>query len=99
MTAHEAAVHTARLRMELSQSKAEQNEYLKNVELARVLAKRAARKHGNKEANEIEDTPRTTEGRKRPASGNPERDRKRVKEWTDHEGDRVQLDNILSKIF
>ncbi|KAH9978096.1 hypothetical protein BGW80DRAFT_1285766 [Lactifluus volemus] len=32
---HEAAMHTAQLRLELSQSRAEQREYLKNVELAR----------------------------------------------------------------
>lgn len=42
--AHEAAVHTARLRVEISQSRSEQQEYLKNVELARVLDKRAERK-------------------------------------------------------
>ncbi|PCH41318.1 hypothetical protein WOLCODRAFT_131842 [Wolfiporia cocos MD-104 SS10] len=42
--AHEAAVHAAKLRAELSQSRREQHEYLKNVELARVLNKRAERK-------------------------------------------------------
>ncbi|KAH8105482.1 hypothetical protein BXZ70DRAFT_886933 [Cristinia sonorae] len=42
--AHEAAVHAAKLRVELSQSRREQQEYLKNVELARVLDKRAERK-------------------------------------------------------
>ncbi|KAG8715024.1 RNA-binding ATPase activator esf2 [Ceratobasidium sp. 423] len=42
--AQEAAAHTARLRVELSQSKAEQRDYLRNVELARVLEKRAQRK-------------------------------------------------------
>lgn len=42
--AHEAAVHRARLRVELEQSKKEQRDYLKNVELARVLDKRAERK-------------------------------------------------------
>jgi ESF2/ABP1 family protein len=36
-------MHTAQLRLELSQSKAEQREYLKNVELARVLDKREER--------------------------------------------------------
>jgi len=41
--AHEAAMHTARLRLELSQSRSEQREYLKNVELARVLDKREQR--------------------------------------------------------
>jgi ESF2/ABP1 family protein len=43
-SAHEAAIHAAKLRVELSQSKAEQREYLKNVELARVLDKRMKRK-------------------------------------------------------
>ncbi|TCD62736.1 RNA-binding ATPase activator esf2 [Steccherinum ochraceum] len=42
--AHEAAMHAARLRVELSQSRREQHEYLRNVELARVLDKRAERK-------------------------------------------------------
>ena len=38
--AHEAAVHAAKLRVELVQSKSEQREYLRNVELARILDKR-----------------------------------------------------------
>ena len=42
--ANEAAVHTARLRVELSQSRAEQRDYLRQVELARVLDKRSERK-------------------------------------------------------
>lgn len=52
--AHEAAVHAAKLRVELSQSRREQHEYLKNVELARVLDKRAERKRktGEGDANE-----------------------------------------------
>lgn len=44
ITAHEAAIHRAKLRVELSQSKAEQQQYLKNVELAKVLDKRVAKK-------------------------------------------------------
>ena len=36
-------MHTARLRLELSQSRSEQREYLKNVELARVLDNREER--------------------------------------------------------
>jgi ESF2/ABP1 family protein len=36
-------MHAARLRLELSQSRSEQREYLKNVELARVLDKREER--------------------------------------------------------
>lgn len=41
--AYERQVHQSRLRAEVQRSKAEQNEYLKNVELARVLEKREAR--------------------------------------------------------
>ncbi|KIK65782.1 hypothetical protein GYMLUDRAFT_979364 [Collybiopsis luxurians FD-317 M1] len=42
--AHEVAIHTAKLRVELSQSRLEQRKYLKNVELARVLEKRVQKK-------------------------------------------------------
>lgn len=38
--AHEAQLHQAKLRVELSQSRTEQQEYLHNVELARILKKR-----------------------------------------------------------
>jgi ESF2/ABP1 family protein len=50
-------MHVARLRLEISQSRAEQREYLKNVELARVLNKReersqaAGKEFKRKEAN------------------------------------------------
>ena len=44
LVAHEAAVHRARLRVELEQSRREQKDYLRQVELARVLDKRAKRK-------------------------------------------------------
>ena len=44
VSANEAAQHTARLRVELEQSRREQKEYLKQVELARVLDKRKQRK-------------------------------------------------------
>lgn len=37
-------MHDAQLRVELSQSRKEQREYLKNVELSRVLDKRAEKK-------------------------------------------------------
>ncbi|EJU06155.1 hypothetical protein DACRYDRAFT_60748, partial [Dacryopinax primogenitus] len=49
---HERAVHRDRLRQELSQSRMEQREYLKQVELARVLDKRAERKRKRAELGE-----------------------------------------------
>lgn len=44
MTAYERQAHQARLRNEITQSRAVQGEYLRNVELARVLDKRRAKK-------------------------------------------------------
>ncbi|KAH9045721.1 hypothetical protein EDB85DRAFT_1908087 [Lactarius pseudohatsudake] len=82
--AHEAAMHAARLRLELSQSRSEQREYLKNVELARVLDKREARsqvagkyfkrKETNKRLREIVQT-------------------------TSHSPRPVQLENVLGDVF
>jgi ESF2/ABP1 family protein len=83
--AHEAAVHAAKLRVELSQSKTEQQEYLKNVELARVLDKRVAKKREKGEEFELKT-------RKRPSDGEEDgRTRKK----------RVNQDvsDILSSIF
>ncbi len=59
-------MHAARLRLELSQSRSEQHEYLKNVELARVLDKceersRVAGKHfKRREMNKRHEKARTT---------------------------------------
>lgn len=44
LSANEAAQHTAKLRVEIEQSRREQKDYLRQVELARVLDKRAKRK-------------------------------------------------------
>jgi len=88
--AHEAAIHTARLRVELSQSKSEQQDYLKNVELARVLDKRRKQKGGLPEQPKRE--------RKRPTEeADDVRRKKRVR--TDSSGDKGQLDSVLSSIF
>jgi ESF2/ABP1 family protein len=57
--AHEAAIHRAKLRVELSQSKAEQQQYLRNVELARVLDKRAAKKKEKGEGFELKLNPQS----------------------------------------
>jgi ESF2/ABP1 family protein len=60
--------------VELSQSKKEQRDYLQNVELARVLEKRAERKKGTRD---IETSP-PQEASKRPADA-PERPSKKRK--------------------
>jgi ESF2/ABP1 family protein len=48
-------VHQAKLRVELSQSRAEQQEYLRNVELAKVLEKRVAKKREKGEEMQLEE--------------------------------------------
>jgi len=96
--AHESAVHAARLRVELSQSKREQQEYLKNVELARVLGKRAERKRLAGKEDDAESAPRKklkagSEIPERPATNS----RKREIPPDVHRTE--QLGNVLSSIF
>ncbi|KAL0240215.1 pre-rRNA-processing protein ESF2 [Cryptococcus tetragattii IND107] len=50
--AYEKQAHQARLRNEITRAKTEQNEYLKNVELARTLEKRKAKKAAAAESSE-----------------------------------------------
>jgi ESF2/ABP1 family protein len=85
-------MHAARLRLELSQSRSEQREYLKNVELARVLDKREARSQAvGKEF-------KRKEVNKRPAiesvtkDGNVKRPRKADETWS-------QLASVLDSVF
>jgi ESF2/ABP1 family protein len=88
--AHEAAVHSARLRVELSQSKSEQRDYLKNVELARVLDKR------RKQKGALPEQPKT-ERKRFIEQEDGTQNRKRVRSNTmDGEG---QLDSVLGRIF
>lgn len=99
--AHEAAVHAAQLRVELSQSGKEQREYLKNVELARVLDKRAERKR--KAGKELDsETPAKS---KRPRADGEERrskegNKSRRPKSIDSSGTaEKQLDDVLGSIF
>ncbi|OAX39134.1 hypothetical protein K503DRAFT_690271 [Rhizopogon vinicolor AM-OR11-026] len=87
--AHEAAIHTAKLRVELAQSKSEQRDYLKNVELARVLDKRNA-KRKEKGLGPLE----PSKPLKRPSESKEEEPRKRKKPAED-----TQLDSVLGSIF
>lgn len=89
--AHEAAVHAAKLRVELSQSKSEQQQYLKNVELARVLDKRAAKKKEKGEEFELKTNNQAP--KKRPLEGEGSEMRKKQK------GSSETTDNVLKSIF
>lgn len=80
------------MRVELSQSKTEQQEYLKNVELARVLDKRAAKKKENGEEFEFKPNPQP---KKRAHDGENDAPRKKKKDGKDV----VSLDSVLTNIF
>ncbi|KAI0356501.1 hypothetical protein OH77DRAFT_1401107 [Trametes cingulata] len=104
--AHEAAVHQAQLRVELSQSRKEQREYLKNVELARVLDKRAQRKR--KAADSGEGATQTEETRPQkvlkqddaPQAKAPAKEkRKKAKPAESRPDAEAQLNNVLGSIF
>ena len=89
--AHEAAIYAAKLRVELSQSRSEQQEYLKNVELARVLDKRAEKKRERGEEFQLKPL--------------KERPKKRIIEESEssaHKKSKLsdgQLDTVLGNIF
>ncbi|KAF9268348.1 hypothetical protein L218DRAFT_853385 [Marasmius fiardii PR-910] len=89
--AHEAAIHTAKLRIELSQSKAEQRDYLKNVELARVLEKRVERKREKGEEMQLKPLPE----RKKRRLGEEDGSKKRAH----HEDNNKQLETVLHSLF
>ncbi|EPQ59704.1 hypothetical protein GLOTRDRAFT_71359 [Gloeophyllum trabeum ATCC 11539] len=96
--AHEAAIHTARLRVELSQSRSEQHEYLKNVELARVLDKRAERKR--QAGKDADNAPKPDPKRKSDESKDEERKSKKRKVVpTDSQANEKQLESVLDSIF
>jgi ESF2/ABP1 family protein len=83
-------MHAARLRLELSQSRSEQREYLKNVELARVLNKREERSQAaGKEFNR-------KEVNKRPASENGPGKSELKRPRTSND---TTLDSVLGNIF
>lgn len=109
--AHEAAVHTARLRVEISQSRSEQQEYLKNVELARVLDKRAQRKQqagkdsvsnsaGQKERADVKKRSAEADTGDKREERRPKKMRKEQPSTKSVEGDRdKQLEGVLGSIF
>lgn len=88
-------MHAARLRLELSQSRSEQREYLKNVELARVLDKREERSQAvGKEF-------KRKEVNKRPASENGSRksELKRPRTTNETSTGISTLESVLGNIF
>jgi len=91
--AHEAAVHQAKLRAELSQSRKEQREYLKNVELARVLEKRTEKKLA-----EGKEPPRLKRQQNDERSEDRPKKKRKPKPMV-QDGDPAQLSSVLSSVF
>ncbi|KAG9087856.1 RNA-binding ATPase activator esf2 [Ceratobasidium sp. 392] len=94
--AQEAAAHTARLRVELSQSRAEQRDYLRNVELARVLDKRAKRKQGAEADERVAIQPKQTADSAAHKSKKPRK--QDITPVSNPESTRT-LNSVLSSIF
>lgn len=97
-------MHAAKLRVELSQSRREQHEYLGNVELARVLDKRAERKRkgGDGEAEE----PSVSKPKKQKAADSSEttnesyrKEKKARPQEALTRDDTRQLGHVLDSIF
>ncbi|KAH6915505.1 hypothetical protein BKA70DRAFT_1142078 [Coprinopsis sp. MPI-PUGE-AT-0042] len=89
--AHEAAMHTAKLRVELSQSRAEQQEYLRNVETAKTLEKRAKKKRDKGEEFELK--PVNERKRRNDDDATEKPPKKRSKP------DEIPLESVLSHVF
>jgi ESF2/ABP1 family protein len=94
LLAHEAALHTARLRVELSQSRAEQKDYLRQVELARVLEKRKERK---RKAGVEEESPAELPQKSLSEAPKPKRQRKLDK--SEQSKSSTSIDNVINRIF
>jgi ESF2/ABP1 family protein len=102
--AHESATRTARLRVELSQSRIEQKEYLKNVELARVLAKRGERRrakapieHEDRDASLSESA--EVAPKREPTARPQNRGGKRPKEQGEDTQGTGVIDDVLLDVF
>lgn len=67
--AHEAARQSAKMRVELAQSRQEQQEYLRNVDLAKVLDKRSAKKREQGEEMVLKEHRRRTGNEKQTRTG------------------------------
>jgi len=88
-------VHTAKLRVELSQSRQEQKDYLKNVELARVLEKRVERKKEKGEEMVLKPLPQPKKRRAEDA----ESEKKKKKARNEGQDTDRHLDSVLSSMF
>ncbi|VDC04079.1 unnamed protein product [Peniophora sp. CBMAI 1063] len=99
--AHEGAVREAKLRLELGQSRTEQRDYLANVELARVLDKRAQRAQAAGKDPSTVRKPKNAAKREHATldDGATPREKKRHKKAPDEGHEKANLETVLSSIF
>ena len=93
--AYERQAHQARLRNEITRSKAEQGEYLRNVELARVLDKRQAKKAQQSEESGSTDKPSSA-----PSGDNKHKRTYKQRQAVDKEAMREKgMEGVLGSVF
>ncbi|KAG8963968.1 RNA-binding ATPase activator esf2 [Tulasnella sp. 419] len=94
--ANETATRAAQLRLELSQSKHEQKQYLKQVELARVLDKRAKKKEADGSSG-----PNQSTGEEPITSDKTKKKPKKIKipKTVDFDCKNEELESVLSSVF
>jgi ESF2/ABP1 family protein len=101
--AYERQAHQARLRNEITQSRAEQGEYLRNVELARVLDKRKARKEAEGQTTTSTSDTQKNDGGKEKEGEKKERApaKYRQREVADRSKgmEKKGMDNVLGSVF
>ncbi|KAI6163660.1 hypothetical protein EDD17DRAFT_1775832 [Pisolithus thermaeus] len=93
--AHEAAARTAKLRVEITQSRSEQNEYLRNVELARIVNKR----NEKRKEKGLEPLQPKEKREKRPPVDDDTRERQKKRPRVDDDARNAQLQDVLGSIF
>lgn len=93
--AHEAAARAAKLRVEITQSRSEQNEYLRNVELARIVNKR----NEKRKEKGLEPLQPKEKREKRPPVDDDTREKKNKRPRVDDDARNAQLQDVLGSIF
>ncbi|TFK99107.1 hypothetical protein BDV98DRAFT_511138 [Pterulicium gracile] len=97
--AHESAVHTAKLRAELSNSRNQQQQYLRNVELARIVDRRAEKKREKGEELKMPEHKKRENDADEAKPGKAKRQRKESKPAKSMEDREAALEGVLANVF
>ncbi|TXT04916.1 hypothetical protein VHUM_03999 [Vanrija humicola] len=99
--AYERQVHQSRLRAEITRAKADQNEYLKNVELARVLKKREEKRAAAAPAGDGSAEPKSSKAGDKAVSSDKAKRSYKQRQVADraHGLEAKGMDSVLGSIF